>query len=151
MIRRKTQRPPSEEQKQRLFLRLREGMFAMQRRGEDFPAFIVPRVLKYAGKKVKAHPSVIEEVVMDLGAVLGHEFSRLEVYEAMEDEGVKVPHYLILSATIKEGRPDGVSFEEFAASAKKHGAFSRQYLEEAYASGAKVFASTSAIAGSEAS
>lgn len=74
--------------KNTLFWRLRDGMFAMDRRGEAFPSQIGERVWKYAPKGLKEwYPAMLAHLVRELGEVLGYEFEMDDCYTAIEEAG----------------------------------------------------------------
>ena len=76
-----------EKMKERLFWRLRDGIFAMDKRGYGFPSMIAERVCKYAPRRLKeVQPILLAELVKEFGEVLGHDFSFSDCKEAISFE-----------------------------------------------------------------
>lgn len=72
-----------EKMKENLYWRLRDGMFAMDKKGEGFPVYIVDRVIKYAPINLLLHPLLLVDLVMDFGRVLGTEFEEDYCFECI--------------------------------------------------------------------
>jgi len=69
---------------EKLFWRLRDSMFAMDKRGEGFPCFVAQRVMKYAPPRLKnSSHGYLSKTVQELGKVLGYEWSLDECQEAI--------------------------------------------------------------------
>lgn len=73
--------------KERLFWRLRDGMFSMDAKGNGFPTPIAERVMRYSPMGLKLYyPNFLAYLVKYLGGVVGYNFDIDDCYTAVENE-----------------------------------------------------------------